>query len=328
MPDYVFLTGHRKAGTTLLMSLFDGHKSAISYPSDVGLLYAYFPAFTGNKEATAQELKSRIDLVLSGTLNAIKSENDKAQIDVARVIALFWKYFGEGDLRSRPAILDALGKAWCEYEGKPLDGTTVIFKETSQAIFLEEFSAALPSLKMIHLVRDPRDNYAALKAGVSNYYSKLGENELETLASVINRCRMDMIAARTNAALYPQSFAAARFEDLVANPKPVLELLCKFLGWKFDDAMLTPTVLGVPQAGNSHEGKAFTSISAENAGAWRKRVSAEEAKIIEYWCEREMEDWKYPLAFETAERQRAFAEFYSWYNARYFFRDSFNRSGA
>lgn len=326
MSDYVFLTGHRKAGTTLLMSLFDGHKSAISYPSDIGLLYAYFPAFTGNKDATAQELRSRIELVLAGTLSAIKSESDQAQIDVPRAIRLFWKYFADQDLRSRPAVLDALGKAWCEYSGMPPEGTTVIFKETSQAIFLEEFGEALPTLKMIHLVRDPRDNYAALKAGVTNYYAKLGENELETLASVINRCRMDMIAARTNATLHPDRFAAVRFEDLVADPKPALESLCRFLGWEFDNAMLSPTVLGVSQAGNSHEGKAFTSISADNAGAWRKRISADEAKVIEYWCEREMQDWKYPLAFDAAERQRAFAEFYSWYNSRYFFRDSFRKS--
>lgn len=325
MPDYVFLTGHRKGGTTLLMSLFDGHKRAISYPSDIGLLYAYFPAFTGNKDATAEELRTRIELVLTGTLNAIRSENDQAQIDVPRIVKLFWKHFADGDLRSRPAILDALGKAWCEYEGKPLDGTTVIFKETSQAIFFEEFSEALPTLKMISLVRDPRDNYAALKAGVTNYYSKLGENELETLASVINRCRMDMIAACANEKLHPESFAAVRFEDLVADPKPALEKLCKFLGWEFDEALLSPTVMGVPQSGNSHEGKAFTKISADNSGAWRNRISAEEAQVIEYWCEREMQDWNYTLAFDAAERQRAFAEFYSWYNARYFFRDSFRK---
>lgn len=323
MPDYVFLTGHRKAGTTLLMSLFDGHPSAVSYPSDIGLLYAYFPAFTGDKAIKDDRLRARIELVLQGTLGRIKSENDRVQIDVRRFTGLFWKHFTKGDLRSRPAVLDALGKAWCEYQGKPLDGTTVIFKETSQAIFFDELSEALPALKMINLVRDPRDNYAALKAGVTNYYSKLGENEMETLASVINRARMDMIAAKTNAALHPKSFAAVRFEDLVSAPEAALRPLCDFLGWKFDAAMLTPTVQGVPQRGNSHEGKAFKSISAENSGAWKSRIAADEAKVIEYWCSREMSDWNYQLAFPAAESQRTFSEFYSWYNSRYFFRDSF-----
>jgi hypothetical protein len=179
---------------------------------------------------------------------------------------------------------------------------------------------------MINLVRDPRDNYSALKAGVANYYARLGENELETLASLINRCRMDMIAARTNVTLNPKSFAAVRFEDLVTDPEPILRSLCRLLDWEFDNAMLSPTVLGVAQSGNSHEGKAFTKISAENAGAWRKRISADEAKVIEYWCEREMKDWNYPLEFDAAERQRAFADFYAWYNCRYFFSDSFKKS--
>ena len=34
------------------------------------------------------------------------------------------------------------------------------------------------NLKMLQIIRDPRDNYAAIKAGVSSYYKKIGENEM------------------------------------------------------------------------------------------------------------------------------------------------------
>jgi len=327
MPDYVFLTGHRKSGTTMLRGLFDGHKSATTYPSDVGLLYAYFPAFTLDGARSDDELRERIPVVLKKSLAPVHGTEHADEIfDTDEFIKLFWAEFGNGDLRSRGDIVDALGKAWCRYSKLDPGKTTVVLKETSQSVFFDELKADFPSLKMIHLVRDPRDNYAALKVGVARYYSKLGENELETLASLINRCRMDMISARLNTTRHPESFLALRFEDIVADPKPPLSRACAFLGWEYSDTMLSPTILGSKNEGNSHEGKRFSGISGENAGAWRSRISEDEAKIVEYWCEREMLDWGYEPAFDALERQKAFAAFYEWYNSRYFFADSFAKS--
>lgn len=327
MPNYVLLTGHRKGGTSMLRGLFDGHSHATTYPSDVALLYAYFPRFTHDKKRSEAELRERITLVLRRSLSEANGKTlAGGSFNTEDFIKTFWEEFGQGDLLRRSAVVDALGRTWCRQCKLDPENTTVVLKETSQAVFFDELKADLPSLKMIHLVRDPRDNYAALKAGVTRYYSKLGENELETLASLINRCRMDMISARLNAARDSKSFIAIRFEDLVNDPKPVLMRACEFLGWQFQDSMLAPTVLGDATAGNSHDGKQFKGISKENAGAWRERISPEEAKVIEYWCEREMLDWGYELAYGASERQQAFAAFYEWYNCRYFYSDSFARS--
>lgn len=323
MPHYVFLTGHRKSGTTLLRSLFDSHHRATTYPTDVGLLYAYFPCFTGNADHSNDVLRERVSLVIRRSLDTVNESAERA-IPVDKFLALFWQRFGNGDLRRRSSVLDALGRAWCDHEGLEPNNTTVVFKETSQAIFFDELKADLPSLKMIHLVRDPRDNYAALKAGVANHYAKLGENELMTLASLINRCRMDMIAARINAKCHRDAFLAIRFEDLVRQPESALRKTSGFLGWEFHDSMLAPTILGKPTAGNNYDGKQFIEINSSHAGAWRERISAAEAKVIEYWCEREMRDWGYEPAFNEVERQTEFARFYAWYNCQYFYSDSFS----
>jgi hypothetical protein len=324
MPDYIFLTGHRKSGTTLLRALFDNYERATTYPTDVGLLYAYFPCFTGNAGNSNETLRERASLVIRRSLDATNATaGRKASVD--KILASFWQQLGNGDLRRRSSVLDALGRAWCEHEGLDPDSATVVFKETSQAIFFDEIKADLPSLKMIHLLRDPRDNYAALKVGVANYYAALGENELMTLASLINRCRMDMIAARINVKLYPEAFLPIKFEDLVHQPKEALDKACRFLGWEFRDSMLSPTILGKPTSGNSHEGKTFSGINSSHAGAWRERISAAEAKVIEYWCEREMRSWGYEPAFSEAETQAEFARFYAWYNCQYFYSDSFSK---
>jgi hypothetical protein len=311
----------------MLRGLFDGHERATTYPSDVALLYAYFPAFTLGDARSDGELRERIALVLEKSLAGVHGTGHAGStFNSDDFVKAFWAEFGNGDLRSRGDIVDALGKAWCRYSNLDPDKTTVVLKETSQSVFFDELKARFPSLKMIHLVRDPRDNYAALKAGVTRYYSKLGEDELATLASLINRCRMDMISARLNQTRDPEGFLALRFENIVADPKPALARACAFLGWPYSDSMLSPTILGTTNQGNSHEGKRFSGISSENAGAWRSRISEDEAKIVEYWCEREMLDWGYEPAFDAIERQKAFAKFYEWYNSRYFFSDSFTKS--
>ena len=38
-----------------------------------------------------------------------------------------------------------------------------------------------PKGKVLHIIRDPRDNYASLKSGAKNYYNKLGESEKKLL---------------------------------------------------------------------------------------------------------------------------------------------------
>ena len=45
----IFLTGHRKSGTTLLSNLLDDVDGLCVYPTDLALLYAYFPKYNNNK---------------------------------------------------------------------------------------------------------------------------------------------------------------------------------------------------------------------------------------------------------------------------------------
>ena len=55
----LFITGHRKSGTTLLTSLFDGHNEFAVYPTDLSLMYAYFPYYNNNNYSFERK-KSRI----------------------------------------------------------------------------------------------------------------------------------------------------------------------------------------------------------------------------------------------------------------------------
>ena len=45
MKDFnpIFLCGHRKSGTSMFLNLFDNNSEINVFPTDLNLLYAYFP---------------------------------------------------------------------------------------------------------------------------------------------------------------------------------------------------------------------------------------------------------------------------------------------
>ncbi|MGI9400468.1 MAG: sulfotransferase, partial [Rhizobiaceae bacterium] len=313
----IFLTGHRKSGTTLLHKLYDGHPQLCVYPVDAGLFYAYFPAFTSDPDIDDGKLVERACNVICKSFSQVD-----AGIDEAEFADLFRERLGSCNLRNKSEVLKALIGSWQNFVDADPD-LPVLIKETSQVIYFNEFQSAFPEIRMVNLLRDPRDNYSALKAGVQKYYSKLGEGDFETLASLINRARMDFRAGLHNASIAPTAFCNLRFEDLTANPKKSMERLASFVGITFDECLLEPTMLGRSFSGNNLDGEKFEGVSAANTSRWRERISPEEAMIIEYWLDAEMKAAGYDAAYSMDECQEAFGAFYAWYNTRYFFNDAF-----
>lgn len=320
----IVLTGHRKSGTSMFHRLFDGHPELIVYPDDISLLYAYFPCYAYQPDATLGQLTDRITTVVKKSLSEVyESEEDGRFVDVDGFSDLLLQNLSGRDIRKKADLINAVAEAWFSYKAITDKEKPFLFKETSQSIFFQELKVDLPRLKMISLIRDPRDNYAALKAGVNERYSKLGEGELETLASLLNRARMDFLSAEVNLKQFPEDFMAVKFEDLIISPLEIMKKVSEFIGIGFTESLLVPTFVGREYKGNSYDGKKFNGISGENLGKWNKRISDNEAMIIEYWLGDVMDRWGYRKAFSPVESQRAFSEFYNWYNCKYFFSDSF-----
>ena len=72
----LFLTGHRKSGTSMLHNLFDGHEDFLVYPSDIAILYAYYPGFIG-KNYSFEFKKRRLLKVIRKNLQNIKKNNSE-----------------------------------------------------------------------------------------------------------------------------------------------------------------------------------------------------------------------------------------------------------
>lgn len=320
----IFLTGHRKSGTSVFHRLFDGYPEVTVYPVDLSFLYAYFPAFTENRYVDAFELRKRLCLVIARSLQCHASYLEKRGFCFDRFAKSVESKLSDEEMRDRFAVLRAVQSSWMNFNRETASKPFVV-KETSQSIFFSIFREKDCRTKMITVIRDPRDNYAALKAGVAGYYSKMGEGDLVTLASLINRCRMDFLSALANEAAYPEDFMALKFENLVNRPESEMRSVADFLKLPYDPVLIYPTESGEEYKGNSHEGTRFSGLSSRNVSRWRSRISEEEAKVIEYWMRDVMEKFSYEPTYSEIDAQNAFSRFYEWYNTRYFYKDSFQQ---
>jgi len=180
----IFATGHRKSGTSLFHKLFEGHSELNSFPVDISVFYAYFPCFAATEPEEERRLQ-RLKIVLE----KVTAPMDGAVPDGGRrafSFAAFWERFRgsflPGHTGQRSMVLLHVLASFAETVGTDPDKPWVV-KQTSQAIFARELLSDIPGMKILNLLRDPRDNYAALRAGAGTYYSKLGEDEMKTLAA-------------------------------------------------------------------------------------------------------------------------------------------------
>jgi len=320
----VILTGHRKSGTSVFHRLFDGVDGVDLYPTDLTVLYAYFSCFTSKKRITDNELKERLVYVLEKSMEYASSHGLDAKSKDS-FLNIFKNKIHTIDVKSKSSVILEICNSWLESKGAESSGKPFMVKETSQAIFFEDYIQDFPQLKMISLVRDPRDNFAAINAGIDGYYSKFGEGNLGSLSSHINRARMDLLSARINQEKYPNSFMAIKFEDLATDTESIMKKISEFLNTDFENNMLFPDVSGKPYRGNSFEGEIFSGVSSQNVGKWKTRITVESAKVIEYWMADVMNFWNYDLEFSQASSQIEFSKFYEKYNCKYFYHDKFSK---
>ncbi len=317
----LFICGHRKSGTTLLANLLDGHPQLAVYPVDLVLLYAYFPDFI-RKHLDPAERRARLERVLFADL---RQRLDNALLDADAVARSFFDGLSDDDLTRVDVLIGRLMAAFQSAAGRSFEATRFgVFKETSIEIYAAEMLAWFPDARFVHLVRDPRDNFAALAAGVDGYYSRMGEDHNRTLASLLNRVRTGFLMAQNNRALFgDERYLTIRFEDLATDPEATMQAVARSLGIELTSSLLKPSTLGKPSGGNAFDGVATFDVNTRNVERWRDRIAVEDAQVIEFHLGEDMKKFGYRPAFNRREQASAAAEFYKWQNYTYFYSDRF-----
>jgi len=208
-----------------------------------------------------------------------------------------------------------------ERQGKPRWGTQTGLIER----YADEVFAAYPGVRIIHMIRDPRDRHEASQALWPRGKGQAGG----ATARWVYSTRL----AERHVRRHPGGYLIVRFEDLVQRTEETLRAVCDFLGEAFDPDMLSmpaaperrtrlasrrpaPSAMSATTTGVLSTAPAVTAcdplqppLSTAFIGRFRERVSTADVAFIQLHAGRLMPAYGYlpvPLAWGTHEWARFF----------------------
>lgn len=317
----VVIGGTRKSGTTLFHSLFDGHPDIILPPHDLNVFYAFYPRWTNSKITKKEKRKRLFKVTVLAWLEKYKiyQSNTEFLKTKKKLISFFEKNFSDYNFNDINHLFNFTIKlALAPFDSRKKK--VVILKETSFEFHLLNLKKKIIFIK---LSRDPRDILSALKPGLKSKYKKIGEDFYDLFFSTFIRYSLSLKAF--DLLKYKKNIKAKeiRFEDLVLKTRKTLLDISKFIGIKFNQKLLTPSMLGKKFTGNNLDNKIFSQISEKNIGKWHKRLDKKTIMHLEALLKNEIMKNKYSI--KKTQNNFSLGEIYANLNDKYFFKDRYER---
>ena len=290
----VFICGHPKSGTSLLRSLLDNHPQLIVYPEETLFFRKFLTLVVGKSYQGQLKLAEEhlIHIFQWNVTNPPAHQVGYPDRDYQRSISFDQvrahlraiadrKFDHCGDILSAAVIaygktVDILSdstKSWVE-------------KTTYNEFFIPQIINWWPEVRFIHLVRDPRDNYAT-------YRRKHPEWNSSFFAS--NWLRSTKIGLQNQKALGSNRYWILRYEDLTSQPEETIKEICSFLTIDDHPSLRIPSRVGKVWKGNSMFPVRFEKISSGPIGRWKKDLDAQDLYIIQSICKLVMRKFDYKL---------------------------------
>ncbi len=296
-----FVAGPARSGTTLLTALLDGHPDLLVLPEET----AYFP--TVRTKYGARSRREQFDYLTTRTLanvlfgGACKwGKRDYSRFPAAEFRRRFEQRAFD-PAHARRDLLVLLLEAYADLLERPLESVRRWVEKTpANRDHLDAIFARFPGARVLLTIRDPR----ALLASQIQLEQTRRQRRFSVYLTVrhwLKTARLALALQRTDR-LDPR-FHLVEYRRLVEAPGTVLREVCAFLGIAHGPAMLTPTKVGLPWAGNSAAGRSFDAISVEPVNRWREFLTPDEIGWVEWHCRR----WMEPLGYEPLFARRRFA---------------------
>jgi hypothetical protein len=294
----VFIAGHPKSGTSLLRSVLDSHPALVAYPEETNFFRRYLPrAASTNLQGKLALSDQYLTHIFEWNQNNPPAhqvgfpDRDYSHIPIIEVRQVVREYIAErfkhdGDMLS--AVILAFGKVSGQL-------TALSHYWVEKTPYNERFAGQIfawwPEAKIVHTVRDPRDNF-------TSYHRKHTDWSPESFA--MNWVSSTQAGLKNRALYGPERYLLLRFEDLTSSPEAKLGELCQFLDINDDPSLRKPVRGGKPWGGNSMFADQFTTISAAPVGRWTDSLKPDEVATIELVAGPVMEKFDYRLTSSPA----------------------------
>ena len=154
--------------------------------------------------------------------------------------------------------------------------------------FADEIFDAFPAARIVHMVRDPRDRYAASL--------ELWPHGRGRAGGATARWLLSTRLAERHGRRHRGRYLVVRYEDLVTDPKATLEAVCDFVEEDFDGDMLSMSAAPERRdrlVARSSQPLTDTPLTAEYIGMFRGVVPRNELAFIQHAARRPMHAFSY-----------------------------------
>lgn len=258
LTDPFFLVGCPRSGTTLLQAQLDAHPLVAVAPETF-----YVRKFAGRPkryDVATEAGRERLIEDLTATAEFAAMELDRERFAAA--------------VRAAPPSMGSPFRVLLEQFAARRGASRVGEKTPNHLLSMRTLEEWFPDAAFVHVVRDPRAVAASWR------HVPWTNGSLAADASVWRKYQE---AARSAPPRSGRLFTV-RYEELVRSPAAVLESVCRFLGLRFEEAMLhheRATLLGVDVEREPWKAKVRGEVTAARADAWRAELAAGEVREIE-----------------------------------------------
>lgn len=251
----IYIVGLDRSGKTTMRAFLASH-SRISIPAVGSNMWTYFYRRFGPLDDPAnltrcldQMARYKHVRYLEPDFTRIRAEFAAGPPTYAHLFSLFLAHHAEREGKARWGAQSGLVEQYAE-----------------------EMFGAYPGLKMVHLVRDPRDRYEASLAKWPEGRGRAG--------GAAARWRYSVRWAERNQRRHPDAYLLVRFEDLVTSTETTLRRVCDFLGEPYEPGMLTMAAAPEFRRGLGDDNHGHL-LSEGYLGRYRGRVPDGELAFIE-----------------------------------------------
>jgi hypothetical protein len=282
---YLFLCGYPKSGTTLLLSLLDGHPEQNVFPEELKFV---------KKVMQVKCMRSKKESVLRrtgavtpslGRVEYPSGVRDYSDIDGSHYIQELRKRLNMAN--SDKEIMDAIFMNWKQFSS--FDTNKIekyrVEKTPKNEYYISELKDIFDGARFLYVVRDPRDNFLS--------YQK--KKKSLTIDRFIQDWRASVESVES---LHAGEVFIVKYEDLVSKPKCVMNGICSFLDIKFTNSLLSPTRNSFPWGGNSMFDQNSDRIHAFATGRYKKFLSNDAIRCIESELHDYLVRYNYNLHFQ------------------------------
>ena len=315
--NIIFITGSRRSGTTFLLDLLDAHKDLIVFPTDLRLLYAYYPHYCKTKIPQKKKIQRLRKIIFDAFKKEMKQKKISVPIDVFKWENFFFENLNHKKLNDISYLLNHFIKSFQKFMNKEFKA--IVLKETNLEINYFLLKKIFKNFKILRIQRDPRGSISSVKSGFKSHYSKIGDHfEISMLSDILRELIKFEILKNIN----DKRIYTIKYENLVNRKDYTINKICKFLKIKKNTSLFYQSKFAYKYTYKNFLNQKIFDFDKSRLYAWKKILSKNEIIILENLLKKILDKYKYKINFKNSKLD-SLSKFYNGFNSKLFYKNKF-----